>query len=152
MNGLMKLAGGLAVGAALHASLLPMAAQAADDKDVIDYRQHIMNTMSEQASALGQVLSTAVPPENLVAHLEVIALAARMSLKSFEPKVLGGESKPEVWEKWADFSERMNTFAASTAKVAQLAKEKGQDAIMADLVDALSCKSCHDIYRDEKKK
>ncbi len=146
----MQLMSGLAVAAAMQASMLSTVALA-DDKDVIDYRQHIMHTLDEQAVALGQVLSAAAPPDNFVAHLEAIALAASTSLKSFEAKVPGGESTPAVWEKWADFSERMNAFAAKTAKVAKVAKERGQDAVMGDLVDALSCKPCHEIYREEKK-
>ena len=40
-------------------SCVPMAR--ADDKDVIEYREHIMNTLNEQAGALGEILSAAVP-------------------------------------------------------------------------------------------
>ena len=46
----------------------------------------------------------------------------------------------------------MNDFAAKTAAAAKVAKEKGKDAALTNILDALSCKSCHDIYRDEKKK
>lgn len=124
----------------------------ADDKDVVEYREHIMNALSEQTGALGQVMSGAAPEENFVTHIEIIALLASTALKSFEAKVAGGESKPEVWDKWPDFSARMNTFAAATAKLAQTAKENGKDAAMGELVTALSCKSCHDVYRNEAKK
>src|ERR1700733_4595292 len=69
----------------------------ADDKDVIDYREHVMNTLNEQSAALGQILSLSVPDDSFAAPLEAIALAASAALKSFEPKVPGGEAKPEVW-------------------------------------------------------
>src|SRR5678815_4118900 len=92
----------------------------ADDKDVIDYREHIMNTLNEQAAALGQILSTIIPGDNAVAHVDALALTASTALKAFEPKVLGGESKPEVWQNWADFSKRMNEFAQ---KMAQASKD-----------------------------
>jgi cytochrome c556 len=125
----------------------------ADDQDVIDYREHIMKTLDEQAAAVGMILSTAVPGDNTAAHLRAIALTAQIALKSFEPKVLGGEAKPEVWSNWADFSKRMNEFAKKTAEMAALGKEKGSDdpALGEKVVDALSCKSCHDVYRKEKK-
>jgi cytochrome c556 len=137
---------------ALVASFLP-AVVSADDQDVIDYREHIMRTLDEQSAAMGMILSTVIPGDNTVAHLQAIALTAQIALKAFEPKVLGGEAKPEVWSNWADFSKRMNEFAKNTALVAAQAKEKGLDdpALADKVVDALSCKSCHDVYRKEKK-
>ena len=123
----------------------------ADDKAIIDYREHIMNTLNEQSAALGQILSTTVPGDNTSAHIQAIALAASLALKAFEPKVQGGEAKPEVWSNWPDFSKRMTDFAQKTAEMAQISREKGNDAALANVVDALSCKGCHDVYRAEKK-
>jgi len=123
----------------------------ADDKDTIAYRQHIMKAMNEQSAALGQILSTVAPDDNAVAHLNAIALAASLALKAFEPKVSGGESKPEIWSNWPDFSQRMNEFAQKTAAVAKIANEQGKDAALGNVLDALTCKSCHDKYRAEKK-
>jgi cytochrome c556 len=131
-------------------ALLPAAY--ADDKDVIDYRQHIMNTLNEQAAALGQILSASVPDDNVIAHLDAIALTASTALKAFMSKVPGGEAKPEVWANWADFSKRMNDFARMTSEMAKTGHEQGKDAGLANVVDALSCKSCHDTYRREKPK
>src|SRR5258705_12146512 len=79
----------------------------ADDKDVLDYRQHIMKSLEQQTAALGQILSGAGPAENTVAHMETLAVTASIALKSFEAKVPGGAAKPEVWKDWADFSKRM---------------------------------------------
>src|ERR1700743_3867413 len=110
------------------AMLSVMPAALADDKDVIDYRQHIMNTLNEQAGALGQILSSAVPDDNVIAHLDALALTASTALKAFTPKVQGGEAKPEVWSNWADFSKRMNEFAKMTAEMAKTAHEQGKDA------------------------
>jgi cytochrome c556 len=125
----------------------------ADDQNVIEYREHIMKTLEEQSAAVGMILSTAIPPDNTVAHLQAIALTAQIALKAFEPKVLGGEAKPEVWNNWADFSKRMNEFAKKTAEVAKLVKEKGTDdpGLGEQVVDALTCKACHEVYRKEKK-
>jgi cytochrome c556 len=134
-------------------ALTPILTTAAvDNRDVIDYRQHIMNTLNEQAGALGQILSASIPDDNVVAHVDAIALTASTALKAFEPKVPGGEAKPEVWSNWADFSKRMNEFAAMTAKMAKTAHEEGKDAALAQVVDALSCKNCHDTYRKEMPK
>ncbi len=125
-------------------------AQAYDDKDVIDYRQLIMKALDSQTAAFGMIVSTQIPHDHMIAHLENIAVTAKTSLKSFEPKVLGGESKPLVWEQWKDFSERMNTFVAATEKLVETARVNGPEAVMSEMVTALSCKGCHDIYREKK--
>ena len=124
----------------------------ADDKDVIDYREHIMNTLNEQAAALGQILSTIVPDDNAAAHVDALALTASTALKAFEPKVLGGESKPEVWANWADFSKRMNEFAEKMAQASKDVHSGKKDEVLLNITDSLTCKGCHDVYRDEKKK
>lgn len=124
----------------------------ADDKDIIEYRQHIMKTLQEQTAIIGEIVSAAVPADNLPAHAEAIALAAQISLKSFEAKVPGGETKPEVWAKWADFSKRMNDFSAATRLFADTAKKGATLAEMTSiLTQALPCKECHDLYRQEGK-
>ncbi len=142
---------------ALVAVMLAPVLASADDKDVVDYRQHIMKSMDADTAAVGQIVSGVSPVKHLAGHLESIALAASISLKSFEANVPGGKSKPEVWTKWADFSKRMKEFADGTAKLAQTAKAHSQEAqvngeVMSELAQALSCKQCHDAYRDATKK
>ena len=137
--------------AVVLAALAPITqAYAYDDKDVIDYRQHVMKALDEQTAAFGMVVSTLVENDNAISHLETIALTAKTALKSFEPKVAGGESKPEVWAQWKDFSDRMNAFAVATEKLVQTARTQGQAAMMQDMVGALACKGCHDVYRNKK--
>lgn len=132
-------------------ALLPALAAGAD-KDVVDYRQHIMKTLNEQTAALGQILSGAVPDDNVQMHLDALALTASTALKAFEAKVPGGEAKPEVWTKWTDFSKRMTEFAEKTALMAKTGREEGKDAAFTQAIDALSCKSCHDAYSTVKLK
>jgi hypothetical protein len=47
----------------------------------------------------------------------------------------------------------MNEFVKGSLEAAAMAKQKGFDdpALGAKIVDALSCKSCHDVYRKEKR-
>lgn len=122
-------------------------ALAAEAQDVIDYRQRIMKTLDAQVAALGQILSGATPDDQVVSHLEAIAEAASQSLKSFEAKVEGGESLPVVWTKWDDFSAKMKDFETKTRAAADTAKAQGKDAALTNILDALRCKDCHDIYR-----
>ena len=124
----------------------------ADDKSVIEYRQHLMKSLDGQAAALGQIVSGAAPDDNAAAHMEALALTAAIALRAFEPKVAGGDSKPEIWTKWPDFSKRMQEFAQKSAEATREIKAKGKNADLATLiVDSLNCKGCHEIYRREKK-
>ena len=123
----------------------------AGDADVVAYRESIMKALSEHSGAIGQMLSGIVPDDNAVAHLDAIALLAAAAPKAFEPKVPGGEAKAEVWSNWPDFSKRMNDFVRKTAEASKVANEKGKEAAMGNILDALDCKSCHDLYRQEKK-
>ena len=143
------LTGILAAGAMV---LLP-GAQAADPagEDVIEYRQRIMEAMNAQAVILGQIVSYAIPNDNLVAHLDTMALLASTALKSYEPKVQGGGAKPEVWTNWDDFSKRMQTFAEKTAEAAKISHTVDPEAALTNMLDVLDCKSCHDVYRTEKR-
>lgn len=131
-------------------SLLTLPALAAD-QDVIQFREAVMKTLNEQSAALGQIASGVIPDDNLVTHMDEIALAASAALKAFTPKVPGGEAKPAVWANWADFSKRMADFAQQTAAGAKIAREQGKDAALVQLINyADSCKACHDMYRQEK--
>ncbi len=135
---------------ALTALLIPFESFAFEDKDVIDYRQSVMKTIDEQVAAIGMIVSAQIEDQNLLQHLDAIALTAQIALKSFESKVPGGESKPEVWAQWPDFAAKMTDFATRTAKLAEDAKTGGVQTVTAQLADALTCKACHDIYRSKK--
>lgn len=128
------------------------AAPAFEDKDVIEYRERIMKTLQEQTATIGMVVSTQIPPDNIVAHAEAIALAAKMAAKSFDQNVPGGETKADVWTKYPDFQKRMAVFVEKSQAMADAAKKgAGISEITEMLVDALPCKDCHDLYRNEKK-
>ncbi len=111
-----------------------------------------MNTLNEESAALGQIASGVIPDDSLVAHMNILALAASAGVKAFQPKVPGGKAKPDVWANWADFSKRMNDFAQMTAAGAKVAKDQGKDAALVALINyADACKGCHDMYRQNQK-
>jgi cytochrome c556 len=81
---------------------------------------------------------------------EVLSITAGMAKIAFTPKIPGGEAKPEVWDKWDDFSKRLDELAAATAELAKTARQGGVAAVTPKL-SGLSCKGCHDDYRVPKK-
>jgi cytochrome c556 len=122
----------------------------ADDQETIDYREHIMKTMGEQVAAMNQMRQAKIAPDNLAVHAEILAVTAATAKNAFTPKVAGGEAKPNVWADWQDFSKRLDELVAATADLAKTAKQGGLTAT-APKLQALTCKGCHDTYREEKK-
>jgi cytochrome c556 len=122
----------------------------ADDQDVRDYRSHVMKTMGEQLAALNQISKGKAPAADVAVQAEVLSRSAVMAKVAFTQKVLGGDSKPEVWSKWDDFSQRLDELIAATADLSKTAKQGGVAAVVPKL-SSLSCKGCHDDYRVQKK-
>ncbi|HEY6483972.1 MAG TPA: cytochrome c [Steroidobacteraceae bacterium] len=136
----------VAQGLLLAVSLAVTASAFADDQDVIDYRKHIMKSMDEQLAAIHMILEKKAPADNFAVHLQILAVVATEAKSAFEPKVPGGNSKPEVWSNWADFAKRLDGLVSSTADLAKAAQADGVAAVGPRLQSALDCKSCHDLY------
>jgi cytochrome c556 len=123
----------------------------AEDQDVIDYRELIMKQLDAEAAALGMIVSGQIPPDSLAFQARALASSARSALKAFEPKVPGGEAKPEVWAKWDDFSKRMQVFAQKSEEMAKVSEGGNVQKVTELMIDAMPCKACHDVYRQKKK-
>ena len=101
----------------------------ADDQDVRDYRSHVMKSMGEEVAALNQIAAGKAAAADVAAHAEVLRITAGLAKIAFTEKVAGGQSKPEVWSKWEDFSRRLDEMAASTTDLAKTAKQGGVAAV-----------------------
>jgi cytochrome c556 len=141
------------VGALLLSFLLPGLQQVAhaEDQDTIDYRQAIMKQIDAEAAAIGMIVSGAIPADSLALQAKALANSAKSALKAFEPKVPGGEAKPEVWAKWDDFSKRMQTFAQKSEEMAKVSESGDVQRVVEMVTDAMPCKACHEVYRNKKK-
>jgi cytochrome c556 len=135
--------------ATVLATILAPAIARADDQDVIDYRQHIMNTMGDQLLLINQIINKQAPADNLATFAQILALTASTAPSAFKPNVAGGDSKPSVWTSWPDFSKRLDALIASTADLAKAAKS-GDPSALASKVAALDCKGCHQLYMQKK--
>jgi cytochrome c556 len=136
-------------GIALAGTLLPISGFA-DDQDVRDYRSHIMKTLGEQFAALNQISKGKAPAADVATQAQILSITAGAAKIAFEPNVPGGEAKPEVWDKWDDFSKRLDEMVAAADDLAKSAKSGGVAAVTPKL-SSLSCKGCHDEYRKPKK-
>jgi len=68
-----------------------------------------------------------------------------------EPKVEGGNTKPQTWTNWPDFSKRLDALTAATDDLAKAAASGGVAAAGSKVQAALTCKACHDQYLAPKK-
>jgi cytochrome c556 len=129
----------------------------ADNQDTIDYREHVMKTLGAQVGAIELIVQNKVPPEdnsNLATHLKILALTASTAKAAFKDNVPGGEAKPNIWSASglsADFAKRMDELAANTADLEKSASGNASD-VAGKLQSVLTCKGCHDQYREQKKK
>jgi cytochrome c556 len=103
-------------------------------------------------AAISQIVQQKAPADNIAIHVQVLAVTAATAKKAFEPNVRGGEAKPDIWTHWPDFAKRLDELAAATADLAKIAKVGGAAATAPKMQATLTCKSCHDTYRVEKKK
>jgi cytochrome c556 len=142
----------LALPAVLLMLAAPLAgARAADDTEnqdpPVQYRIDVMKGISYNAAGIGVVLRYKLPQtQNIALHADAIAIGARAALTAFAPKVAGGVAKPNVWENWKDFSDRLTKLAAAADDVAASARAGGADPAKINTMFGM-CKNCHDEYR-----
>jgi cytochrome c556 len=131
-------------------SLAASGAASADDQDIVDYRLHVMRTMGEEVAAINLILKNKAPAESFATHVKVLAVTAQTAKKAFEAEIAGTHAKPEIWKNWSDFAKRLDELQASTADLAKAAESGGVTVAGPKVQAALTCKSCHDVYRVPK--
>ena len=117
----------------------------ADDSDVVDYRKRVMTALSEQLAAVQMILAHKAPAVDIVAQCEALALTAKVVKSAFEPKVVDGAARPEIWTQWADFSRQIDALNAATLELAKTAKSDPLASTEAKAT-AIECKGCHAKY------
>lgn len=118
---------------------------------IIFERQQLMLALEKDSELLGEIAAGLKPADKLPEVTRSIANAAKDMKATFEPRIPGGRSKPEVWTNWPDYSARMDTFAQKAEEMAKLGEQRNLPAVTAMLGAALPCKQCHDVYRAPKR-
>ena len=141
-----KLMLGFAMGAAPPAAGEAPIVHAPLDQASIEYRQHNMNALEAQFKAIAAIVAFDGPPANLMSHLQTALILARQVLPSFEKNAPGGSAKPEIWTSWDDYASHMHQFEASIAMAIEAAKF-GSVTDVVWYTDQISCRKCHDTYK-----
>ncbi len=126
----------------------------ADDEDYIKYRQSVMKVNSGNIGNAVAIIKGKVPyTDDFVTFAVGLNDSAMTMTNAFKQKTSGGDtrSKPEIWENWADFEQKIKDFQAATADFLAAAKSGGPQAAGAKLgAVGDSCKGCHEKYREKK--
>lgn len=126
----------------------------ADEEDFIKYRQAVMKTNGGNISGVVAIIKGKVPyKEDLVAHATGLNEIAMILPNAFKQKTTGGETraKPEIWEDWDDFQQKIKDLQSATAELLAAANSGGAAAAGAKLgAVGDACSACHKKYRAKK--
>jgi cytochrome c556 len=139
---------------ALLALLASGAAQAADDKAWIDYRQELMESIGDHMAGIGDILKNEMPLiPSIEFHANAIAQSARLIGPAFQHKVVAGptDAKPEIWSDPVKF-EKASAKLQSEAELLAATVAKGPPDAIPKQVKALgeACGGCHKSFRKPK--
>jgi cytochrome c556 len=122
--------------------------------DVIEKRQKLMKSNSAAAKAIKKAVeekdyaTVQVKAKEIMGNMDkVLDLFPKGSTSE------KSQAKPEIWEKWDEFSKNPGKVKKAAQELADAAKAKDEAGVNAK-VKALggACKSCHEPFRAEKKK
>ncbi len=129
------------------AALTASAAVCAEDQDLVDYRIHIMKSLDEQVASINMILQQKAPADGFASQVRSLAVTAATVKSSFKTRMPSAHAKPDIWADWPDFAKRLDEFVAATQALADTAQSGGLAAAGPKVPAALTCKGCHDKYR-----
>lgn len=122
---------------------------ATDADRIIAQRQHAMAQLKDDAEALRQVVAGDIQADRLAPIAAAVAEDAKAAAAAFQANVPGGRTKAEVWSNNADFAKRMQEMVRKATAMASVGESGDLSAVSTMMGEALPCKSCHDLYREQ---
>ena len=146
-----------AIAAALAVAATALLAQAQQPKpeDHLKWRKASYSLMGLHFGSLAAMAQDKKPynKEEAIRDADFVALIAtepRLHFGEGTEKLEGSKAKPEIWQKRADFDQKMDKMVSETAKLPQVARNGDLAALKKAVGDTGSaCKACHDDYRNK---
>lgn len=126
-----------------------------DPQEKVVYRQAVYNVIGWHWSTVAAMMKNQKDynAEKFIQDVTIIDALCELPIHGFSPdtkSITKTKARPEIWENWNDFSEKMIDMKKNTGQLLLDAKSGNQDNIKVSfLAAAKSCKSCHDKYRDK---
>lgn len=142
----------LAGSAVLAPAVASQEALSAEEREgIIFERQNVMKQLDRDAELLGDILAGLAPTDQLGPVTASIADSAKASEELFAMKVPGGRAKDTVWTEHEAYMARLADFTRNTKRLAALGAAGDVPGVTGQLMTALPCKQCHDVYREKAK-
>ncbi|SMF70535.1 Cytochrome c556 [Tistlia consotensis] len=130
------------------------AAIAADSpKDLVEYRQKIMDALGGHTGAIASIVKQQVSYDQIQANAEAIAVTAPL-VRDIFPENSGPldyaktNALPAIWDKPDDFKKAVEKFEAAAAAFPAAAKTGDKAKILAAFKElGGSCGNCHEHFR-----
>ena len=132
----------------------PSLAQFAKAEDAVKYRQSALFVMQQHFARLNHMAAgrAAFDPNSARESAEIVAEMSKLPWAAFAAATQQSpsKSKPEVWADPAKFQSLAEKSMAETSKLPAAAKLGTIAGLRAALGPvATSCKSCHDLFREQ---
>lgn len=130
--------------------------QAADNKDVMTYRNRVMGGIGSNSGSIGDILKGKVEYSNLIVnYAKSLHESAKTVATVFKQDTRGTDkktrAKDEIWENWADFEKKADALVKASADFVTAA-ETGDMAKIGAAMKTLggACGDCHKANRKKK--
>ncbi len=142
----------IAAAACVAATALVAQAQQVKPEDQIKYRKAAYDLMGLHFGSLAAMAQGKKPynKEEAIRDADFVALVSTEPRLHFTEGTDKGETKakPEIWQKRADFDQKMDKMVSETSKLPQVARNGDLAALKKAVGDTGgACKACHDDYR-----
>ena len=134
---------------------IPLAGvQAQNDEAFIEYRQKVMQSISANMGATGDILKNKLPQHsNIAHHAYQMQSASQLIASAFQKQLTAGktDAKSDIWQDWNKFVEAAKELEAASGKLATVAQADDMDAIAAQVKEvSKACGGCHKPFRKPK--
>lgn len=123
----------------------------------VKYRRSVMAAVGGHAGAIAEIAYGAVPhTDQLAMHAQALHTLSTTIVTAFREQAMTEDpptgAKPEIWEKWDEFEQKVADLERTSAAVAKAAAE-GDEIGVAESLDPMwdSCDGCHKVFRKKQR-
>ncbi len=119
-------------------------------EDAIKYRQSTFTVMAYSFSKIGAVVKGESPynQDEVAKNVAVVTMLSTLPWQAFGPGSEGGNAKPEVWSKHAQFESATQKMQVAVKNLNNAVQSGNQSSIKKAFGSVgQTCKACHDDFK-----